>query len=27
MLIDLMAGEQPSPLLLPTHLVVRGSAP
>jgi DNA-binding LacI/PurR family transcriptional regulator len=27
MLIDLMAGEQPSPLLLPTHLVVRASAP
>ena len=27
MLIDLMAGEQPSPLLLPTHLVVRDSAP
>jgi DNA-binding LacI/PurR family transcriptional regulator len=27
MLIDLMDGEQPSPLLLPTHLVVRASAP
>jgi DNA-binding LacI/PurR family transcriptional regulator len=27
MLIDLMAGEQPSPLILPTHLVVRASAP
>jgi DNA-binding LacI/PurR family transcriptional regulator len=27
MLIDLMAGEQPVPLLLPTHLVVRASAP
>ncbi len=27
MLIDLMAGEQPNPLLLRTHLVVRASAP
>jgi DNA-binding LacI/PurR family transcriptional regulator len=27
MLIDLMAGEQASPLILPTHLVVRDSAP
>jgi DNA-binding LacI/PurR family transcriptional regulator len=27
MLIDLMAGERPSPLILPTHLVVRASAP
>jgi DNA-binding LacI/PurR family transcriptional regulator len=27
MLIDLIAGEQPSPLILPTHLVVRASAP
>ncbi|MDI5963797.1 LacI family DNA-binding transcriptional regulator [Streptomyces sp. SL13] len=27
MLIALMAGEQPTPLLLPTHLVVRASAP
>jgi DNA-binding LacI/PurR family transcriptional regulator len=27
MLITLMAGEQPTPLLLPTHLVVRASAP
>ena len=27
MLIDLMAGERPVPLLLPTHLVVRASAP
>jgi DNA-binding LacI/PurR family transcriptional regulator len=27
MLIDLMAGEQASPLILPTHLVVRASAP
>ena len=27
MLVDLMAGERPSPLILPTHLVVRASAP
>lgn len=27
MLIDLMGGEQPVPLILPTHLVVRASAP
>lgn len=27
MLIALLAGEQPTPLLLPTHLVVRASAP
>jgi DNA-binding LacI/PurR family transcriptional regulator len=27
MLLALMAGEHPTPLLLPTHLVVRASAP
>jgi hypothetical protein len=27
MLIDLLGGEQPSPLILPTHLVIRASAP
>ncbi len=27
MLLALMAGERPSPLILPTHLVVRASAP
>ena len=27
MLVALMAGEQPNPLILPTHLVVRASAP
>jgi DNA-binding LacI/PurR family transcriptional regulator len=27
MLISLMGGDRPTPLLLPTHLVIRDSAP